>query len=239
MTGSDHEHKMRITDRYLSGVSVAAPLIAAVIKWDAENIQEPLRHIFETTKELIDSVLIKTRETHDCEEIQVSHLCVETVAECWSQTGTCDGKEWIDPLSHIAAHTLGNPDQHPQKIYYGFSVVMCAMRSRNLIGDDYLTFHRVCKEISDMCDLALIKVQIITHSNIDVSKTIHTKLHQAGCQLFVSTLECEYSQYINNGYKPSVDPGYIQKPFDIGLCVRHFRLDFENLAQAIYDNAKH
>ncbi len=233
------EGGQQTTERYLSGVAVTHPLIAAVIKWDSEDTLDATKQILECTKILIDDVKKNTNSSPGQLNSQIIELCIYTVASNWAQRGECDPKVWAQPLAEIVRNAVHHPSNIANKTFSGFASVLCALSSRGIQGKDGETFQAICKEILEMCEAALSKVRIITGPNTDSDSMIYSALHGAACNLFVSTLEHEYKEHLNNSYRGSVDPDHKQEPFDISILMRRYRLYFDNLCEAIYANARH
>lgn len=225
--------------RYLSGVTVTSPLIAAVIKWDSDDTLEATKQILESSKSLIDAVDQNTEHSPNQASPQIIELCIHTVATCWAQSGECDYKEWVQPLTEIVRNISHQPNKITNKTFSGFASVLCALSSRGIQGDDCGIFQSICKELSELCESALSKVRIIAGPSTDSDSIIYAALHSAACNLFVSTLEHEYKEHLNNSYRGAVDPNHKQTPFDMSLLMRRYRLYFDNLCEAIYANARH
>lgn len=226
-------------DRYISGIAVVAPLVSAIVKWDSDDVQETTGRVLDCAKTLIDSVK-RESPTMDIHQDLVAELCVTTVAAAWSHEEECRPEQWVAPIIEILKK-VSVEQVHNKQTAGGFTKygsVLCALSAHGLQGENCSIFHGVCDDIAIMCERSVTKMRVTAGPSQDQEDDIRKAIHAAACDLFISTLDHEHKQYVNESYRASVDQNYKRAPFDMQLFMRRFTLYFEHLCDAIYVNAR-
>lgn len=224
------------TTRFLSGISIAAPLVSAVIQGDTDDISHSTSEILGATKALIDQVT-SGREDSTSQRNEIIELCVHCAASAWAKDGYFEAKEWADAINSILTYVVPNESNPFNKSIFGYASVFCVLSEFGLLGDDCVNFHGICEEISSSVNKSTNKWKALNSSTPIELEHFSKSLHQASCDLFVSTLRYEYQQYKNESYRAAVDPNFKQSEFDMSIFIRRYKIYSNHLFEAIYVNA--
>lgn len=224
------------TARFLSGITVVAPLISAIIQGDADDISDSTNEILIATKALIDAVNANNADS-PISRNAIIDLCVHCAASSWARENCIEVDEWAEALNVILSNVSADSAVVVERSVSGYSAVFCALSEFGLLGDDCLNFHGVIDEIAASVNKSSNKWKALNSINDFELIQFAQTLQLACCNLFVSTLRYEHGQYLNECYRAAVDPHFKQAPFDMAVLLRRYKLYATHLFEAIYVNA--